>query len=152
MLWTMLLAILPVVLSVVLTGLAGIPVHADVASDNANSMFVLVQTSVRNADGTLLTYLESTKFSHINYAALGKFLDHESAAGRDPTMILDGQQYQVIRRATTQSIDAYDVTASTNLYDQVAGSKILLARFSHDGYPVHPGDTVQSIWTFVRPI
>lgn len=127
--------------------------HATAGTDtDTGHGFILVQTSIRNSHGTLLTYLESTKFSYIDYNLLDTFLDHESAGGGDPVIDMGGVTMQVIRRATTQTFDSYDVIASTNLYDSDGRQQSLLARFTHDGYPVHPGDTLQSVWTFVRPV
>lgn len=119
---------------------------------NDNAIFVFVQTTVRNSDGTLVVYLESTKFTDFNLSALESFLDYEATRGNDPTVTIDGQQYQIIQRAQSQSFDSEGLVASTILYDNVDGKPVILARFAHDGYPTIPGDTMESIWTFVRPI
>ncbi|MGI0057731.1 MAG: hypothetical protein ACREAK_10230 [Nitrosarchaeum sp.] len=119
---------------------------------NNNTIFVFVQTTVRNSDGTLVVYLESTKFTDFNLSALESFLDYEATRGNDPTVTIDGQQYQIIQRAQSQSFDSEGLVASTILYDNVDGKPVILARFAHDGYPTIPGDTMESIWTFVRPL
>ncbi len=121
-------------------------------TDIDDGMFVLVQTTVRNSDGVLTSYLESSKFTTINIPALQSLLDLEASRGSAPIISIDGQPYQVIRRAQEQTFAANDVIASTNLHDNVEGKRVHIARFSHDGYPVSPGDTMQSIWTFVRAV
>ncbi len=33
-----------------------------------------------------------------------------------------------------------------------SGALKTVARFAHDGYPIIPGDKVQSVWTFLKPV
>jgi len=114
-------------------------------------VFIFVQTTVRNSDGVLITYLESSKFSDLDIPALHSFLDYESSRGFG-TVSMGGETYQVIRRSQEQTFSAYDVIASTDLYDVSAGQQVHLARFAHDGYRASPGDTLESLFTFVRPL
>jgi len=117
-----------------------------------DDIFVFVQSTVRNSDGTLIVYLESTKFTDLNLSALESFLDFEASRGNDPIITIDGQNYQVIRRVQSQVFDSDGLVASTILSDAVDGKSIVLARFAHDGYTTAPGDTLESMWTFVRPV
>ena len=117
-----------------------------------NIIFVFVQTTVRNADGQLVVYLESTKFTDLNLTAIKSFLDFEASRGKDPVITIDGSQYQVIRRVQSQTFNSEDLVASTILSDNVDEKPVLLARFAHDGYSVIPGDTLESMWTFIRPV
>jgi hypothetical protein len=117
-----------------------------------DNIFIFVQTSLRNSDGQLVTYLESSKFTNLNLTALDSFLDFEASRGNDPIITIDEKQYQVIRRVQTQSFDSEGLVASTNLHDNINGKPILLARFAHDGYTTISGDTLESIWTFIRPV
>ena len=117
-----------------------------------DSIFIFVQTSVRNSDGQLVTYLESSKFTDLNLPALGSFLNFEASQGNDPIINIDDKQYQIIRRVQTQLFDSDGLVASTILSDNVDGKHVLLARFAHDGYPVTQGDVLESMWTFIRPV
>jgi len=117
-----------------------------------DNIFVFVQSTVRNSDGTLVVYLESSKFTNLNGPALESFLDFEASRGNDPIIAIDGQNYQVIRRVQSQSFDSEGLVASTILSDNVDGKLTVLARFAHDGYPVISGDTLESMWTFIRPV
>lgn len=117
-----------------------------------DDLFVFVQTIIRNSDGTLVVYLESDKFSDLNVPALELVLDYEASSGNDSVITIDGQQYQIIRRVQSQSFDSDGLVASTVLSYNLDGKPILLARFAHDGYPTIPGDTMESMWTFIRPI
>jgi len=117
-----------------------------------DDVFVFVQSTVRNSDGILITYLESTKFSDLNMPALQSFLDFETTRGNDPIITIDGKNFQVIRRAQSQEFSSEGLVASTILSDVVDGKTTTLARFAHDGYTTMPGDTLESIWTFIRPV
>jgi hypothetical protein len=115
-----------------------------------DEMFIFVQSSIRNSDGTLIVYLESTKFSDLNLPALKSFLDYESSVGNDPITEIDGEKFQVIRRIQSQPFNSEGLVASTILSDNVDGKPTILVRFAHDGYSVVSGDTLESVWTFVR--
>ena len=115
-----------------------------------DDIFILVQTVVRNSDGSLIAYLESTKFTDLNLSSLESFLDFETSRGNDPTITIGENEFQVIRRVQSQSFDSEELSASTILFDNVGEKPLVLARFTHDGYSVVPGDTMESIWTFVR--
>jgi len=121
-------------------------------TDIRDDIFIFVQTSLRNSDGQLVTYLESSKFSHLNLSALDLFLDFEASQGSAPIITINGKQYETIRRVQSQSFDSEGLVASTILYDNVDGKIVLLARFAHDGYATIPGDTLESMWTFIRPV
>ncbi len=116
-----------------------------------DDLFVFVQTTIRNSDGQLVTYLESSKFTDLNLELFGPFLDSEAARADDPIVTINGEEYQVIRRVQSKTFPSDDLVASTLLSDMVDGKLTMLARFAHDGYPVSEGDTLQSMWTFIRP-
>ncbi len=115
-----------------------------------DDVFIFVQSTIRNSDGVLVAYLESSKFTDLNLSVLESFLDFEASRGNDPIITIDGQNYQVIRRVQSQSFDSEGLVASTILSDNVDGKPTVLVRFAHDGYPVVSGDTLESMWTFVR--
>ncbi len=117
-----------------------------------DDLFIFVQSTIRNSDGTLVAYLESTKFTDLNLSGLKSFLDIEVSRGIGPVITIDGQNFEVIRRVQSQSFDSERLVASTVLYDKIVGKPTVLARFAHDGYSVQSGDTLESMWTFVRII
>ena len=121
-------------------------------TDLKDGLFIFVQTTIRNSDGQLVTYLESSKFTDINLEKLGPFLDFEASRGNDPIITIDGTEYQVIRRVQSKTFASEDLVASTILSDNQEGKLTMLARFAHDGYPVTQGDTLESMWTFIRPV
>jgi len=117
-----------------------------------DGLFIFVQTTVRNSDGQLVVYLESSKFTHLELEELELFLDFEASRGNDPIVTINDKDYQVIRRVQSKTFGFEDLVASTMLSNSDEGKITLLARFAHDGYPVSSGDTLESIWTFVRPV
>ncbi len=119
-------------------------------SELGDDVFIFVQSTVRNSDGTLVAYLESSKFTDLNMSGLESLLDFEASLGGDPIITMDGEKFQVIRRVQSQSFDSEGLVASTILSDNVDDKLTTLARFAHDGYTVVSGDTLESIWTFVR--
>ena len=124
--------------------------YAQTQTSLEKGIFISVQSELRNSDGQLITFLESSKFTDLNLPALYDFLDFEASLGNDPVVTIDGKNYQVIQRTRTLTFDSDNVIGSTNLSDNLDGAEILLARFAHDGLPVVSGDTIQSTWTFVR--
>ncbi len=120
-------------------------------TDIKDGLFIFVQTTVRNSDGQLVTYLESSKFTDLKLELLGPFLDFEALRGNDPIVTINEEEYQVIRRVQSKTFPRDDLVASTILSDTIDGKLTMLARFAHDGYPVSPGDTLESMWTFIRP-
>ena len=120
-------------------------------TDIEDGLFIFVQTTIRNSDGQLVTYLESSKFTDLNLELLGPFLDFEATRGNDPIVTINGEEYQVIRRVQSKTFPMEDLVASTILSDTMDGKLTMLARFAHDGYPVSQGDTLESMWTFIRP-
>jgi len=113
--------------------------------------FIFVQTFVENSDGELVTYLTSDKFSNLYLRELDILLESE-VSEKDPILSIQGQKYQVIKRKQTISHDRENVIASTMLADSQNGALKIVARFAHDGYPIIPGDKVQSVWTFLKPV
>jgi len=113
--------------------------------------FIFVQTFVENSDDQLVTYLTSDKFSDLYLRELDILLESE-VSEKDPIISIQGQKYQVIKRKQTISHDRENVIASTMLAHSQNGVLKTVARFAHDGYPIIPGDKVQSVWTFLRPI
>ena len=121
-------------------------------TDIKDGLFIFVQTTIRNSDGQLVTYLESSKFTDLNLEKLGPFLDFEASRGNDPIITIDGNEYQVIRRVQSKTFASEDLVASTILSDNQEGKLTMIARFAHDGYPVTQGDTLESMWTFIRSV
>ena len=112
--------------------------------------FIIVNTVVRDSNGSLVLFQEATKFTDVNYPLLDDFLDYESGYGYQ-TITLDGSQYQMIRRVQSFVYQYDDFRVGTALHSSIDGNPILV-RFAHDGYFVYKGETLYLIWTFLRPL
>jgi len=115
------------------------------------STFIFVQTFVQNSDGKIVTYLTSDKFTDIDTTTLNFILDSE-ANEKDPIVTVNDQKFQIIKRAKNILYEKENVIASTLLAINIDGELVQAARFAHDGYPILEGETVRSIWTFIRPV
>ncbi len=116
-----------------------------------NEIFIFVQTFVQNSDGKIVTYLTSDKFTDIDTDTLNFILDSE-VNEKDPIVTVNDQKFQIIKRAKKILYEKENVIASTLLAINIDGELVQAARFAHDGYPILEGETVRSIWTFIRPV
>jgi len=124
--------------------------YAQTQTSLDDGLYINVQSELRNSDGQLISFLESSKFTDINVRELYNFLDLEASVGNDPIVTIDGKIFQIIQRMSILTFDYETVIGSTNLLHNLDGQPIHLARFAHDGLPIVSGDTLQSTWTFVR--
>jgi len=113
--------------------------------------FIFVQTFLENSDGKIITYLTSDKFTDIDSETLNYILDSE-VNEKDPIITINDQKFQIIKRAKKILYEKDNVIASTILAINIDGKLETAARFAHDGYPILEGETVRSIWTFIRPV
>ena len=118
----------------------------------SSDVYIFVQTFVRNSDGILVHYFENDKFTDKNLAALDVFLDFEALRGNAPIYDLEGKKFQLIQRSKVLEIDSYQLVASTKLEDSENPISKTLARYSHDGFFLAPGDQTTQVWTFFREI
>jgi len=118
----------------------------------SDSVYIFVQTFVRNSDGVLVHYFENDKFTDKNLAALDVFMDLEASRGNAPQYDIDGKTFQLIQRSKVLENDSFKLVASTKLEDPTNPISILLARYAHDGFFLNPGDETTQIWTFFREI
>lgn len=126
--------------------------YAQIQTSLDDGLYINVQSELRNSNGQLIAYFESSKFTDLNLAALHDLLDFEATIGSNSIVNIDGKNYQIIQRTRTITFDFDNVIGSTHLADILDGKIILLARFAHDGLLVVPGDLLKSTWTFVRPV
>ena len=116
-----------------------------------HGVFIFVQTYVQNPNGELITYLASDNFTYLDIESLNSFLDNERLP-TDLILTINEKKFEVITKKFSILYQAENVIASTMLGHTYDGAPIIVARFAHDGYPVMSGDTVNSVWTFIRPI
>ncbi len=69
--------------------------YAQTQTSLEKGIFISVQSELRNSNGQLITFLESSKFTDLNLPSLYNFLDFEASLGNDPVVTIDGKNYQV---------------------------------------------------------
>ena len=116
--------------------------------EQTRSIFIFVQTQIRNSDGQLVAYLEENKVFIPNLDLLNIYLDTQSP---QQTFVKAGQKYDLIHLEFPQKISGYDVISKTAFGIVVDNKQVMMAYSDHDGYPLVSGDTVTSIWTIIRP-
>lgn len=114
-------------------------------------ILIFVQTFVMDPEKQLVAYLTSNQFTYIDTGRLHPFLD-SVVTEHDQSITINAQKFQIIKREQTVISHSESVVASTLLVETVEKKPVLLARFTHDGFPVQKGDQITSIWTFIRPI
>ena len=120
-------------------------------SQPENDIFsIFLQVTLRNSDGELVTYMESSKFSHVDNKIINDSLDYISSSTEIPIFQLNNIKFQVFIIEITNEFDSntmyarasYDVTVSEQTYSA--------ARFQFDSFLTSPGDKVIAVWTIAR--
>ena len=116
--------------------------------DNIFTMFV--QVTVRNSDGDLITYMESSKLYDVDKKIINDSLDYISSSGKIPIFELNDTKFQVFIIQTTTEFDSY--TMYTNAFYNVTMDEqtYSTARFTFDSYLTSPGDEATVYWTIAR--
>ena len=116
--------------------------------DNIFTMFV--QVTVRNSDGDLITYMESSKLYDVDKKIINDSLDYISSSGEIPIFELNDTKFKVFIIQTTTEFDSY--TMYTNAYYDVTIDEQTYpgARFTFDSYLTSPGDEATVHWTIAR--
>ena len=116
--------------------------------DNIFTMFV--QVTVRNSDGDLITYMESSKLYDVDKKIINDSLDYISSSDEIPIFELNDTKFQVFIIQTTTEFDSY--TMYTNAFYNVTMDEqtYSTARFTFDSYLTSPGDEATVYWTIAR--
>ena len=116
--------------------------------DNIFTMFV--QVTVRNSDGDLITYMESSKLYDVDKKIINDSLDYFSSSMEIPIFELNDKKFQVFIIETTTEFDSNTMYA-TALYDVTINEQSnSAATFLFDSFLTSPGDEVTAVWTFAR--
>ena len=111
---------------------------------------MFVQVTVRNSDGDLITYMESSKLYDVDKKIINDSLDYISSSGEIPIFELNDTKFQVFIIQTTTEFDSY--TMYTNAFYNVTIDEqtYSTARFTFDSYLTSPGDEATVYWTIAR--
>ena len=116
--------------------------------EQTRSVFIFVQTQIRNSDGQLVAYLEANTVFISDLDLLNRYLDMQSP---QQTFARAGQNYDLIQTEVQNKISEPNVISKTALGTVVNNEHVVMAYSDHDGYPLVSGDTVTAVWTIIRP-
>ena len=114
--------------------------------------YVFVQIIPKDPDGNVLGLFQLDKVTRLNHSALDDILDFEFSPNKDSVYQLDDKKIQVIIRENIENYTNSQMVSHTSLTENTENGTEEVVRFAHDGYMVSPGDSVTTIWYFVRTI
>jgi len=138
------------IFSIIIFSVFSSEAFAQIPQPEDNIFLIFLQVTLRNSDGGLITYMESSKFSHVDNKIINDSLDYISSSTEIPIFQLNDIKFQVFIIEVTDEFDSntmyarasYDVTVSEQTYSA--------ARFQFDSFLTSPGDKVTSVWTIAR--
>jgi len=122
--------------------------------DDNDISFIYAQSIVRNADGQLVSYLETFRIGIIEPQRLNNVADYELNFGEKEYVIteIEGIPHQWIKFNRPATFDSKTVRAVTSLGAVEDGQDVTFAVFTHDGYNLDAGDELTVRWTIARPV
>ena len=138
-------------LSITFLSLLVIPT-AYAETQNIEIPYIFVQIIPKDSNGNILGLFQLDKITNIDYSALDYLLDSEFSQNKDSVYQLDGKKIQLIIRENSETYTNSQMVSSTNVTVDTGNGVEEVVRFAHDGYMVSPGDSVTTIWYFVRTI
>ena len=118
----------------------------------AETPYIFVQIIPKDHNGNVLGLFQLDKITRLNASALDNILDFEFSPNKDSVYQLDDKKIQVIIRENTENYTSSQMVSFTGLEENTENGTEEVVRFAHDGYMVSPGDSVTTIWYFVRTI
>ena len=118
----------------------------------AETPYIFVQIIPKDPNGNVLGLFQLDKVTHLNHSALDDILDFEFSPNKDSVYQLDDKKIQVIIRENIENYTSSQMVSHTSLTENTENGTEEVVRFAHDGYMVSPGDSVTTIWYFVRTI
>ena len=118
----------------------------DALSDSSR-FAIYVQVLIRNSNGQLVAYLESTRVDVPDPKFLDVILDTRST-GKSIITIND-KEYEKIK--ITHSGSYVGPNTAATITGSMWGDRWAL-RTIHDGTPLVEGDKIDSVWTIIRPV
>jgi hypothetical protein len=119
---------------------------------SAETPYIFVQIIPKDHNGNVLGLFQLDKVTRLNHSALDDILDFEFSINTDSVYQLEDKKIQVIIRENIVNYTSSQMVAHTSLMENTENGTGEVVRFAHDGYMVSPGDSVTTIWYFVRTI
>jgi len=112
--------------------------------------FIFVQVTLRNSDGDLVTYMESSKLHSVDKKIISDSLDHISSSVKIPIFELNDYRFQVFIIESTTEFDSNTMYANVYYNVDIDEQTYSAARFNFDSFLTSPGDEATVVWTFAR--
>ena len=138
------------IFSIIVFSIFSSEAFAQTSQPEDNIFTIFIQVTVRNSDGDLITYMESSKLYDVDKKIINDSLDYISSSGEIPIFELNDTKFQVFIIQTTTEFDSY--TMYTNAFYNVTMDEqtYSTARFTFDSYLTSPGDEATVYWTIAR--
>ena len=117
-----------------------------------NIFFMFVQVTLRNSDGDLVTYMESSKLYDIDKKIINDSLDHISSSVEIPIFELNNVKFQVFIIETITEFDSSTMYSNAYYNVTTAEQTYSAAKFQFDSFLTSPGDESTVIWTIARAV
>ena len=111
---------------------------------------MFVQVTLRNSDGDLVTYMESSKLHGVDKKIISDSLDHISSSVKIPIFELNDYRFQVFIIESTTEFDSNTMYANVYYNVDIDEQTYTAARFSFDSFLTSPGDEATAVWTIAR--
>ena len=116
-------------------------------SDNVPINLIL-QLEIRDESGQLVGFIESDRFTIVDYQTLSKFLDENGESLKKQNFIIDNQQVEVFTAVGSMTHQFQTVYSQS----VISGASGIVALANHDGFLINPGDVTISTWTIIRNV
>ena len=119
-------------------------------SQSDDIFFVFIQVTLRNSDGDLVTYMESSKLYDVNKKIINDSLDRFSSSMEIPIFELNDRKFQVFIIESTTEFDSSTMFANAYYNVTIDERTYSAARFQFDSFLTSPGDEATAVWTIAR--
>jgi len=123
----------------------------DIPNTNIKIPEVLLQVELRDSNGNLVAYIETTQILAISPSELNIFLDNQKHTHKE-FFTKDGKKYESQQfESTSETYDKKRSISQISIVDIADKEPVLLLQMRYDSYQTQPGDTVRNFWTIIRP-
>ena len=138
------------IFSIIVFSIFSSEAFAQTSQPEDNIFTIFVQVTLRNSDGDLVTYMESSKLYNVDKKIISDSLDHISSSVKIPIFELNDYKFQVFIIESTTEFDSNTMYANVYYNVDIDEQTYTAARFSFDSFLTSPGDEATAVWTIAR--
>ena len=138
------------IFSIIVFSIFSSEAFAQTSQPEDNIFTIFVQVTLRNSDGDLVTYMESSKLYNVDKKIISDSLDHISSSVKIPIFELNDYRFQVFIIESTTEFDSNTMYANVYYNVDIDEQTYTAARFSFDSFLTSPGDEATAVWTIAR--